>query len=328
METIVAHRDLHFPGQDWLLIRQALSLALLKNTPITIGGGGLCIESSAGARPLFDDMAGMIAKFGAGRLAMDGTSLVYEPRPLRPGTFRFESDRLGSSVELLLFLMPALFHCDFRSIVELDGVTHSPRSCPTAFVKETILEALARIGFYGSLTLRRFGFHGSGGGSIESRIYPREGSSGPIIAGNDAPSLTGVKIIISRLDTGLAELEKTMIAERLGIDAGRIAIIEVMESDGPGNGVQVFASYRGLPVVLFREMSLYDDNGELSFSEDDLGKEIDGLAGEARLLMEGALPERITRELYPYLFLSGTAVATAADSPGAVMTGQLCEQML
>jgi RNA 3'-terminal phosphate cyclase len=270
----------------------------------------------------------MAKDFEAGTISINANSILFDPRPLGPGTFRFESDHLSSAVELLLFMMPALFQGDFRSILELGGVTHSPFSFPTAFIKETVLAALEQVGLYGSLTLRRFGFYGSGGGSMESRLYPREKVPGTVFSGTAGPSISGAKIFISRLDTGLAELEKGMIAERLGIGADRIAIIEVMESDGPGNGIQVFASHRGTPVVLFREMRLYNEKGGLGFTEETLGGVITDLAGEARSLMDGRLPEPVFREVLPYCAMTGTEPPGFGESAGAAMTRELCARLL
>lgn len=317
-----------FPDPDWIIIRQALALALLKQAPITIGGGAAFLEKNRDFRPVFDDIVPMAEQFGAGTITADADSIHFDPRPLGPGTFRFESDRLGSAVELLLFMMPALFHGNFRSILELGGVTHSPFSCPTAFVKETILAALEQVGLYGSLTLRRFGFHGSGGGAMESRIYPREQVPGAMFSGRAAPSIAGAKIFISRLDTGLAEVEKEMIARSLGLGADRIAIIEVMESDGPGNGIQVFASHRETPVVISREMRLYNDKGEPGFTEETLRGIIADLAGETRSLLEGRLPEPVFREVMPYCVMTGTEPPRSGESAGAAMTRELCGRLL
>ena len=320
--------NIDFPNPDWIVIRQALSLALMKAIPITIGRGAAFIEAHPAYRPILDDMARLAGESGAGRLVTDAGSIIFEPRTLAPGRFRHDTGHVSSAVELLLFLMPALFHGDFRSVLDLGGVTHSPLSCPTAFVKESLLAALERMGLYGSLTLRRFGFHGSGGGDMESRVYPREARGGRLFTGGAAPAVTGARIFISRLDTALAELEKGMIAEKTGVDAKRIAIIEIMESDGPGNGVQVFASLRGMPVVLFREMMLYDRNGGLAFSEEALHEGIDGLAGETRRLMNGELPERFARELFPYCVLTGSETPPAGGSAGASRTRDLCGMML
>ncbi|HNW28176.1 MAG TPA: RNA 3'-terminal phosphate cyclase [Spirochaetota bacterium] len=322
METI------DFPNPDWLVIRQALSLALMKTTPITIGRGAAFIEEHPEYRPIFDDMIRMTGESGSGLLASEGGSIIFKPSPLAPGKFRFDTGHVSSAVEMLLFLMPSLFNGNFRSVLDLGGVTHSPHSCPTAFVKESLLTALERMGLYGSLTLRRFGFHGSGGGDMESRIYPRETRSDGLFTAGEAPAITGARIFISRLDTALAELEKGLIAEKTGVDAGSVAIIEIMESDGPGNGIQVFASLHGMPVVIFKEMMLYNSRGELAFSEKDLHEGIDGLAGETRRLMEGVLPERLVRELIPYCVLGGSESPPAGESAGVSMTRKLCGMML
>ncbi|HOT46112.1 MAG TPA: RNA 3'-terminal phosphate cyclase [Spirochaetota bacterium] len=322
METI------DIPNPDWTIIRQALSLALMKTTPITIGRGAAFIAEHPEYRPIFDDIARMAGESGAGRLIADAGSIIFEPHPLAPGKFRYETGHVSSAVEILLFLMPALYHYDFRSVLDLGGVTHSPLSVPTAFVKESLLAALERRGLYGSLTLRRFGFHGSGGGNMESRIYPREARNVRLFTVGGPPEITGARIFISRLDTGLAELEKGMIVEKTGMDAKSIAIIEIMESDGPGNGIQVFASLHGMPVVLFREMMLYDSRGELAFSEEALHDGIDGLAGETRRLLEGSLPELLVRELIPYCALTGSETPPAGASAGISMTRELCETML
>jgi RNA 3'-terminal phosphate cyclase len=320
--------DIHFPETDWLLIRQALSLALLKNQPITITRGADFLAEHGEYLPFFEDIARASGSWGAGRLLADGSHVVYEPKPMKPGRFRFDTGRFSSAVEILLFVMPALFRGDFRSVLDLGGVTHSPFSCPTSFIKETILPALERLGFYGSLTLKRFGFYASGGGAMESRIYPREKGSGSVSAECAGLSLNGIKIFISHLDTGLAELEKSMLMERLAIDESRTAIIEVMDSDGPGNSMMVFADCGGLPVVLYRELRLFDEKGEIVLNEDALRGEIAGIESEANALKNGVLPERVIREMCPYIMLSDTGKGPAGVTPAAAMTEKLCEKFL
>jgi len=269
-----------------------------------------------------------VTSWGAGRIALDDTSITYVPNPLKPGRFGFETGRFSSAVEILLFMMPALFRGSFRSVLELKGVTHSPFSCPTAFVKETLLPAMEGLGFFGSLTLKRFGFYGSGGGELESRLYPGEKGSGGAFAECAGASINGIKIIISHLDTALAELEKSMLMERLGLDQSRTAIIEVMESDGSGNTVMVFAECGGVRVVLFREMRLFDENGEIILNEDALRCELAGIESEAKALKRGVLPERVIREMCPYFIFSGSGNVPAGETPAAAMTRKLCEKFI
>ena len=153
-----------------------------------------------------------------------------------------------------------------------------------------------------------------------------EKGSGALPAGCAGASLTGIKIFISHLDTGLAELEKSMLMERLGLDENRTAIIEVMDSDGPGNSVMVYADCGGLQVVLFREMRLFDENGEIILSEDALRDEITGIESEVNTLKRGVLPERAVREMCPYFIIAGKGNGPAMETPAAATTKKLCNK--
>lgn len=321
--------ELDYTNPDWLLIRQALSLALLGNKPVVIAGGGAFLGSAPAYRPLFEDAARLLAASGAGRLTLEGNAIAYEPGALTPGRFRIDSGPFSSAVELLLLLAPALLHCGFRSVLECSGVTHSPFSCPTAYVKEDLLGRLERLGFCGSLVLRRFGFYGSGGGSMESRLYPRERAAGAAVVAEGGGRVTGARIYISRLSTELAEQEKLMLADRLGLEPGRISIIEVVDAGGPGNSIQVFAESGGVPAVIYCEMRILDEEGGVVFSEEILAGGMARLEAETGALVhDGALPERTARELFPYLVMAGMEPAAGGESPAARQTRDLCARLL
>lgn len=314
---------------DWVYIRQALSLALMKNRPITIAQGMAFLETCPEYIPLLDDISTALADREAGRIIREGDSLSFQPRPIMPGRMCLRSCSLSSSIEVLLLFMPALFHADFRSVIEIDGVTHSPLSYPTPFIKESLLGLLERLGFFGSLTLRRFGFHGSGGGFIESRIYPREGRDGRDIP-PIAPALPlGIKIVIARMSTELAELEKSILSSTLDFDPEKIAIIEVMDCEGPGNSIQLHVNWGEITLVLFREMRLFNEEGTLYLAEDTMHQEIMGLANEAReLFRKNVLPDGIARELIPYLVISGIEYQLSGEGAVLGLTRELCSYLL
>jgi RNA 3'-terminal phosphate cyclase len=324
MQTTV----LDYNAPDWTLIRQALSLALLRKRPVAVTGGGAFLEAAPAYRPLFEDAVRTIASLGAGRLALEGGSIVYEPAAISPGRLTIESGAFSSAVELLLLLAPALLHCGFRSVLECAGVTHSPFSCPTAWIKEDLLARLERLGFYGSLALKRFGFYASGGGSLEARLYPREkpAATAPAVGPG---RVTGARIYIARLSTELAEQEKLMLVDRLGLEPGRIAIIEVVDAAGAGNSIQVFAESGGRQSVLFSEMRLFDGNGAIVFSEEALAEGMARITGETEALVhDGILPERTVRELIPYLLIAGVESGSLPDTPATRLTRDLCARLL
>lgn len=321
--------ELDYNAPDWLLIRQALSLALLGNKPIVITGGGAFLDGAPAYRPLFDDAARLLETSGAGRLALDGGAIAYDPGVLAPGRYRVETGPFSSAVELLLLLAPSLFHAGFRSVLECTGVTHSPFSCPTAYVKEDLLARLERLGFCGSLALRRFGFYGSGGGSMESRLYPRDQAAGGGPVPEGGGRVTGARIFISHLSTELAEQEKIMLADRLGLEPGRISIIEVVDAGGPGNSIQVFAESGGMPAVIFSEMRIFDERGGIVFREEILSEGMACLEAETGALVhEGILPERTARELCPYLVMSGLEPSPCGESAAVRQTRDLCARLL
>ena len=177
------------------------------------------------------------------------------------------------------------------------------------------------------MTLRRFGFHGSGGGSAEARVYPREAAVAPE-EGEGPVSVSGAKIFIARLDRELALREKRALAGGLGMDEDRIAVIEVLDADGYGNSIQVLTERAGLTTVHFREMNLFSVSGDVQFGEEDFNREIDGLVGEVRRAAAGIFPPHIARELYPYGVLSGPVPSPDGDDPALAGIRYVCGKLL
>jgi len=320
--------EIDFTDIDWLLIRQALSLALLKNRPVHILRGRAFLERNPEYLPLFDDIAAAVSSIGAGMLFPRNESIVFEPHKAQSGIYRLESAPFSSSVEILLFLMPALFYNKVRSILYQRGVTHSVLSYPTGFVKEFLLKALEQLGFYASLTLRRFGFYGSGGGALESRIYPQEAKRAPIFSGIPC-AISGATIYISRLGMELALEEKRLIAEFTGLRQDRISIMDVQDSDGCGNSIQVYIDLGGIHLILFREVRIYNEKGDRAFNKDNVPAILSGLSAEVNtLILDRLLPEHIIRELYPYIIFSGADLPHKIEAPPVIRTGKLCELIL
>ncbi|MCU0849202.1 MAG: hypothetical protein MUD12_15075 [Spirochaetes bacterium] len=318
---------LEFEGIDWTAIRQALSLSLLKKRPLKIAGGGAFLSERPEYMPLFLDISDLVERTGAGKLSLGSGSIVFEPRGLGPGNIEFETRNNSSAVELLLFVMPALFFNDFRSVVRIGGVTHSHLSYSTAFVKETLLALLEKIGFYASLSLKKFGFYNSGGGSLESRVYPSEAA--PWDFGGLGPAaVEGAKIIISRIDGRVAASERGMIMSGLGIGADRTAVLEVMDSPGFGNSVQVCVRAGGIPFIFSREAVFFNEAGDLVYDEEKNAAAFSGTLVSARdFSARGEFPPFVMREILPYLFLSGSRVPGSVD-PNLKDSLNLCGALL
>lgn len=321
-------KEINFEDIDWLLIRQALSLGLVGDREVLIRRGSGFLDQNPEYLPLFDDLTRMVSYLGAGRISRSNSSIILEPRNVRPGVYTFESTASSSTVEILLFLMPALFKNRTRSILNLTGVTHSALSYPTGFIKNCFLEALEQLGFFASLTLKRFGFHGTGGGALESRIYPHEEPRGaPFQKGPF--KLAGATIYISHLDTGLALEEKRLIAELTGLQQEGISIIEIQDSDGCGNSIQVYIDLAGIHLILFREARIFNEKGSIAFDREAAHSMVSELSREVNaLLLDHSIPDHIIRELYPYFILSGTELRHKNENSPVLKTGELCDLIL
>jgi len=299
----------------WRHIRQTLSLSLLKREPVLIKNGFAFIENNYDLVPLVNDIKRVASDTGAGMLGDSGDDIIFIPEGLSPGTLDFMTDKYSSISEVELFLLPALFYNDFRSVINYSGVTHSHLSYPTTFLKETFFSYLEMTGHYASLNLKRFGFYGSGGGSAESRIYPAE----PKVCGNlfsiTDSAIEGVRIFIAKMNMDMAHREKEFVIKNTGIDEKRVQIMEIVDADGYGNSIYVYVKCGSVNVILSRDMELYNSAGDFVFEESRYYTTLTGLLKDVeRLVKLKTLPDYLIDEVLPYLFLSGSEIPEALKS--------------
>jgi len=240
---------------------------------------------------------------------LPGDDIIFNPEGLLSGTLDFATDKYSSISEVELFILPALFYNDFRSVINYTGVTHSHLSYPTTFLKETFFSYLEMTGHYASLNLKRFGFYGSGGGSAESRIYPAEPKScGDIFSFADS-AIEGVRIFMAKMNMEMAHREREFIIKNIGVDESRVQIMEIVDADGYGNSIHVYVKCGGVNVILSKDMELYNSAGDFVFEESRYYAALTGLLKDVeRLVKVKTLPDYLMDEVLPYLFLSGSEV--------------------
>jgi RNA 3'-terminal phosphate cyclase len=298
---------------DWLTIRQSLALSILTGKGVEIGGGKSFLNNHPEYQPLMGDVAEIVKENHWGAITFSSDNIVFIPGSTDYGNYELATNPYSSASELIMLLLPSLISLSFRSSVKVSGVTHSSISYPTNFINDTLFALLENIGIYSSLSLKRFGFYGSGGGSIESKIYPLEELGGASIDAmlfpEKPPEIIGGRVYISGMSMGIANREKALLSSRLGIDDKRISVIEVRNSEGMGNVMQLSVQFDTLPVVFSRVIDAYNYRGDCIFADRDIDAEVDGFLDEVRIfLRERRLPERIVRELVPFLWIAGIDV--------------------
>ncbi len=304
---------------SWKYIRILLALSLLKRKPVRLTGSENFFNSSPEYIPVLDDVRMCVSDLSLGELSSDSGDLLYIPSGIVPGNYSIDTGKFSSAVEVILFLMPAFFYADYRSVFEIGGVTHSSLSQPTSFVKESLLNLFELTGHYAGLNLKRFGFYGSGGGSFEARVYPHEKSQLDDILRTGKKEVAGVKIFISGLTSEIAKRQKLMISSMLGIEENRVVIMEVMDSDGLGNSVQIFINTTSgdkvIPLVFSCEGRVYNSAGDFIYDESETGAEIEKLILDcSSYIQTDRWPDSLIYEALPLLRLSGMNTEVPDDN--------------
>ena len=309
-----------------------MALALAGETGLRITGGSNYIENNPAYKPVFADLCRITAGLCAGDLRTDGADLVFEPRNPGFGVRDIAGTEFSSLSDIILFLLPVLSRCEFRSILNCKGVTHGPLCLPTSVLKETLFGLIERTGVYAGLKLNRFGFYGSGQGSAEVRVYPSEtpGFRGWVPVSR---CISGAKIFVAHMNREIALRQREVIQNDLGLQENRIAVIEVIDAAGYGNSVQVFmeGSLNGeqMTVVLSREMDVYDISGSIIYDLDASLDRVKDLTDECRNYIEkGIFPDVIISELLPFTALAGIEPPVSEESPLLKGTSRVIQSLL
>jgi len=294
------------PELDWKLLRQVLASALAARRSVQIIGGGSYLATNPAYLPFFEDMVTLSHEANLGTFDVKGGDLFFEPRNMESHNVTINGGKFSSFVEMVLFLAPWCFSRDFRTVITCGGVSHSPLSPPTSFLRESLFDFLETMGLYGSIQLQRFGFYGSGGGSAVARIYPAEARPVKTVMPEVTPRIIGARIFFARVSPELAKRQKQKIAGLLKLDDRDVAIIEVRDADGMGNSIQVSIAAGERTLQVSDDMPIYNYAGDLVVDEGDFNRVIEKVCSEAlETVKTGNLPDELARELLPFVLLSG-----------------------
>ena len=156
------------------ILRTSLALAALLGMPVEIDKiranrrqPGLKTQHLAGVLALTDITDAEIK--GARK---NSTSLVFKPRTIEGGKYRFEISTAGAACLLFSAILPPLLFATQPSKITVTGGTHVPFSPPFHYLARVFLPALRKMGAEVELELVRWGFYPKGGGEIRAHVKP------------------------------------------------------------------------------------------------------------------------------------------------------------
>jgi RNA 3'-phosphate cyclase len=228
------------------VLRSALTLSLLTGTPIEIYNIRVHRpKPGLQTQHLFAVQAA--AAVGDARVSdihLGSTQLIFEPRAIHAGAFRFDLHTAGSTSLILQTITIPLSHSVATSSVVLIGGTHVPWSPCFHYVALHWLRYLRQMGFNMELELERAGFYPGGGGSVRAVIHPVQQTS-PLRA-VERGSLNRIRGIsaVANLSNQVAERQRRRAFDRLKPRCEHVEIeIDRLPSFGRGTMLLLVAEF-------------------------------------------------------------------------------------
>jgi RNA 3'-terminal phosphate cyclase (ATP) len=220
------------------ILRTALALSLVTGTPFTIE------KIRAGRRKpglLRQHLTAVNAAVAVGGAEVDGATLgsqtlVFRPRAVKPGEYRFAIGTAGSTGLVIQTVLPALLTASGPSTLTLEGGTHNPAAPPFDFLARAFLPLVERMGPRVAAVLDRPGFYPAGGGRCAVRITPVARLEPLTLLERGAIKQRRARALVAHLPRQIADRELAVVRSRLGWSDDELETVVVNgDTPGPGN---------------------------------------------------------------------------------------------
>jgi RNA 3'-terminal phosphate cyclase (ATP) len=181
-------------------------------------------------------------------VSLGSKRVIFIPKKICSGAFRFEVGTAGSVTLLLQALLPPLCLAKGRSHLTLVGGTHVEWSPPYHYLMEILLPTLRSMGISIRADIERWGWYPKGGGVVQVDVEPSFQIK-PISLLDRGPikRIWGISAI-SNLPRHVAERQKgealKRIEREIEMDA-EITVLDDAPSIGQGSFLFLSAEYEG-----------------------------------------------------------------------------------
>jgi len=230
------------------ILRSALALSLVTETPFRME------KVRAGrAKPglLRQHLTAVNAATEVGNALVDGAELgsqevVFRPRSVRPGAYRFAVGTAGSASLVLQTILPPLLTASASSTLVLEGGTHNPWAPPFDFLARAFLPLLERMGAPVHAELERYGFYPAGGGRFQVKITPCRRLEALNLLDRGETKRRRAQAVVANLPGNIGHREIKVVLRRMGWTPEEVEVLVLKAEDpeesdlpqaspGPGN---------------------------------------------------------------------------------------------
>jgi hypothetical protein len=284
-------------NNEWFKIRRKLSSALKNSADIKIPDFKKFLNDRNEFIPVLDDIIKFSADYAIADICFDNDDLIFHPKNITAGSYKFESGNFSSISELLLYVLPAFLMCNTQSVLNFTGVTNSSLSYPAVFLKDVLFRNFIDKGRSIDLKTSSLGFYARGGGEIKAVIH---GNGEKLTIQEQIAETLSAKILISGTDSTLGLYERDLMEKTFPelIGSG------IMEVDSPalGNWIYLHLESDNRPLIFFKEVPFYNHAGDLIFDYDSINIVVDDLRDEYdEFINSGKFPWDINSELEVFL---------------------------
>lgn len=223
------------------VLRASLALSLATGKPFTI-------ENIRGGRPkpglLRQHFAAVNAAAEVGGaetvgVEMGSSRIEFHPSEVRGGDYTFSIGSAGSTTLVMQTILPALVLADEPSHVTVEGGTHNPAAPSATFIEATFLPSMRAMGANIGFDLDRMGFMPAGGGKISFSVHPPEKWKRIDLTEEISHAIVNAKAYVSQIPASVGNRELRVLVDALDIPDESTEIVEVADSIGPGNALEV-----------------------------------------------------------------------------------------
>ena len=285
----------------WFAARRKLASALKNSEDLKIADFKKFLDERNEFIPVLDDIIKISSDFSFADIYFENNDLIFHPGKISNVNFKFDTGNFSSISEILLYILPALSTCNLKSVLNITGVTNSPLSYPTVFLKDVLFRNFFNKKISIDLSTSALGFYARGGGEVNAVISCNdENFSDNINSDQTDETKLSAKILLSGVDSTLGLFERDLMEKTFPELIGS-GIMEVT-TPGLGNWIYLHLVTDIKPLIFFKEIPFYNHAGDLIFDYDS----IDVLVAEMRAeydeyINTGKLPWDIEAELAVFL---------------------------